>query len=195
MYKVKNYNLFYNALEPYLGYETVKRHYQIYTNYVNRLNELLPNTNYSLEEVIKNIDKFPIKNRDQILYNASAILNHELYFNNLNVNKNKPIGKFKEKIDSQYGDFETFKNEFKKTASYLVGSGYTFLVLNNNELEIINTSNQDNPYLYGLIPIMALDLFEHSYYLDYFSRQEYINIFFSIVDLEEVSSIYEKYTQ
>ena len=110
----------------------------------------------------------------------------------MNIKKNKPIGKLEQKINEQYGNFENFINEFKTEASYVVGSGYTFLVLNENNLEIINTSNQENPYSYNLIPIMALDLWEHAYYLDYFNRQEYINNFFSIVDFEQVNSNYEK---
>ncbi len=192
MYKIKPLNYSFDDLKPYLSEETMKRHYRIYTNYVNKLNELIPNNEENLEDIIKNIDKFPIQDRDKILYNASAILNHEMYFNNMGVNKNKLIGKLKEKVIQQYGSLEQFLEEFKKQASYVVGSGYTFLVLNGDNLEIINTSNQENPYLYGLIPIMALDLWEHAYYLDYFNRQEYIDNFFSIVNFEEVNKNYEK---
>ena len=192
MHKIKPLNYSFDDLSPYLSEETMKRHYRIYTNYVNKLNELIPDNEENLEDIIKNIDKFPIQDRDKILYSASAILNHEMYFNNMGVDKNKLVGKLKEKIVQQYGSIENFIEEFKKQASYVVGSGYTFLVLNNDDLEIINTSNQENPYSYGLIPIMALDLWEHAYYLDYFNRQEYIDNFFSIVNFEEVSKNYEK---
>lgn len=192
MYKIKPLKYSFSDLNPYLSEETMKRHYRIYTNYVNKLNELIPDNNESLEDIIKNIDKFPIQDRDKILYNASAILNHEMYFNNMGVNKNRLGGKLREKIIDEYGSVEDFLTEFKKQASYMTGSGYTFLVLNNDKLEIINTSNQENPYTYGLVPILALDLWEHAYYLDYFNRQEYIDNFFSIVDFEEVNNNYEK---
>lgn len=192
MYKAKPLKYSFNYLEPYLSEETIKKHYRIYLNYVNKLNELIKEDIESLEDIIKNIDRYHIEKRDKILYTASAILNHEMYFNNMDINKNVPIGKLEEKINEQYGSFENFKNEFKIQATYVVGSGYTFLVLNKNNLEIINTSNQENPYLYGLIPIMALDLWEHAYYLDYFNRQEYIDNFFSIADFEEISLQYEK---
>lgn len=192
MHKIKPLNYSFDDLSPYLSEETMKRHYRIYTNYVNKLNELIPDNEENLEDIIKNIDKFPIQDRDKILYSASAILNHEMYFNNMGVDKNKLVGKLKEKIVQQYGSIENFIEEFKKQASYVVGSGYTFLVLNNNDLEIINTSNQENPYSYGLIPIMALDLWEHAYYLDYFNRQEYIDNFFSIVNFEQINNNYEK---
>ena len=102
--------------------------------------------------------------------------------------------KFKEKIIEDFGSVENFKEEFIKNANYLVGSGYTFLVLNKeNKLEIINTSNEDTPYSYGLIPIMNLDLWEHAYFLDYQNNKEdYINNFFSIVDFNKVSQNYEE---
>lgn len=192
MYKAKPLKFSFNALEPYLSEETVQRHYIIYTNYVKRLNDLIENNKYTLEETIKNIDEFPMENRDKILFLSSAILNHELYFENIGLNKSEPVGKLKQKIEQQYGSFEKFKEEFKKQASYVIGSGYTFLILNNNDLEIINTSNQENPYSYDLIPIMNIDLWEHAYYIDYFNRQEYIDNFFSIIDFEEVNNNYEK---
>ena len=182
MYKAKPLKFSFNALEPYLSEETVRRHYIIYTNYVKRLNDLIENNKYTLEETIKNIYEFPMENRDKILFLSSAILNHELYFENIGLNKSEPMGKLKQKIEQQYGSFENFKEEFKKQASYVIGSGYTFLILNNNDLEIINTSNQENPYSYDLIPIMN----------DYFNRQEYIDNFFSIIDFEEVNNNYEK---
>lgn len=192
MYKAKPLKFSFNALEPYLSEETVRRHYIIYTNYVKRLNDLIENNKYTLEETIKNIDEFPMENRDKILFLSSAILNHELYFENIGLNKSEPVGKLNQKIEKQYGSFEKFKEEFKKQASYVIGSGYTFLILNNNDLEIINTSNQENPYSYDLIPIMNIDLWEHAYYIDYFNRQEYIDNFFSIIDFEEVNNNYEK---
>lgn len=192
MYKAKPLKFSFNALEPYLSEETVRRHYIIYINYVKRLNDLIENNKYTLEETIKNIDEFPMENRDKILFLSSAILNHELYFENIGLNKSEPMGKLKQKIEQQYGSFENFKEEFKKQASYVIGSGYTFLILNNNDLEIINTSNQENPYSYDLIPIMNIDLWEHAYYIDYFNRQEYIDNFFSIIDFEEVNNNYEK---
>ena len=71
-----------------------------------------------------------------------------------------------------------------------------FLVLNNNDLEIINLPNQDNPYLYGMVPLIALDMWEHSYYLKYQNNKEqYIKNFFSIIDFNKIEEIYEKEIQ
>ena len=76
----------------------------------------------------------------------------------------------------------------------LKGSGYTYLVLNKNkELQIINMSNEESPYLYDMIPIIALDMYEHAYYLDYQNNKEkYIDSFFHIIDFKKINKLYEK---
>lgn len=195
MYKPLKLNYNDNALEPFLSAYTVNTHYhEHYLKYLNNLNNLLDKYDLNLKDIAKNIDMFPITDRDDILYNVGGVLNHELYFNNMSPLKNtEPKGKLKEAIDDNFGNFENFKQEFIKTANYLVGSGYTFLVLNDNKLEIINLSNQETPYSYNLIPLIALDLWEHAYYLDYQNdRKNYILNFFEIIDFDRVLELYEK---
>ena len=200
MYKsvILPYN--YNDLEPVLNSETINVHYnKHYLGYLEKLNKILNDINYDYrytkEELVSHIEKIPIDVRDDVLYNLGGVLNHELYFYSMSNNKlNVPIGALRKKIIDEYGTIENFKDQFIKTANKLVGSGYTFLVLNNNlKLEIINTPNQETPYLYGLIPIMALDLWEHAYYLVYRNRRgEYIEKFFEIVDYNNINKNYEK---
>lgn len=192
-------NLDYKTLEPYISDKTLTLHYNNhYLKYLNNLNEILKENNYdfkdSKEELFKNIDQFPIGIRDKILFNLGGVVNHELYFNNISMNKkNEPIASIKEAIDEEYGNYEIFKEKFKKSAKNLVGSGYTFLVLNKSKLQIINMSNQESPYMYNMIPIIALDLWEHAYYLDYQNNKDkYIDTFFEIIDFNKVNSIYEK---
>ncbi len=195
MYKPLKLNYNDNALEPFLSAYTVNTHYhEHYLKYLNNLNNLLDKYDLNLADIAKNIDMFPITDRDDILYNVGGVLNHDLYFNNMSPLKNtEPKGKLKEAIDENFGNFENFKQEFIKTANYLVGSGYTFLVLNDNKLEIINLSNQETPYSYNLIPLIALDLWEHAYYLDYQNdRKNYILNFFEIIDFDRVLELYEK---
>lgn len=193
----------YGELEPIIDKKTVDIHYnKHYGKYLDNLNQILISLefdfSYPKEELINHIQEFPLNQRDDILYNVGGVINHELYFNTMTplINQ-KPVGKLKEKIEQTYGNYENFKKEFIKTANFVVGSGYTFLVVNpENELEIINTSNQETPYLYGLTPILALDLWEHAYYLKYQNnRQDYINNFFSIIDFENVNKQYEQATQ
>lgn len=200
MYSIDKLNYSLDALEPVLSRVTIDTHYNKHAmNYLNKLNEVLDSINYdyryTLNELINHIDEFEIKKRDEILYNAGGVLNHQLYFNNMSPNKNiLPVGKLNEAITSEFGSFENFKSEFINKANLMVGSGYTFLVINGNQkLEIINTSNQETPYVYGLTPIMTIDLWEHAYYLDYKNRRaDYINNFFLIVDFNFINKLYEE---
>lgn len=189
----------YDSLKPIIGDETLFIHYnKHYLGYLEKLNNLLKKNNYnyeySKEELVNYIDIFNIADRDDILYNLGGVLNHELYFKILGGNgeaKNEIL----EKINSKYGNFTNFKKEFQKKANELVGSGYTFLVLDkDNDLKIINLSNQDTPYSYSYIPIMAIDLWEHAYYLDYLNnRSTYIEAILNIVNYDEVNKLYKKY--
>jgi len=199
MYLMKPLNYSYDALEPFISSRTIDIHYnKHYKKYLDNLNNLLSkyNYNYSKETLVKNIDIFPIKERGSILFNLGGVLNHELYFDTLG-KRSEIEGKFKEAIIKTFESFENFKKEFIEQTKLLVGSGYTFLVLNKeNNLEIINTPNQDTPISYGLRPIMNIDLWEHAYYLDYQNRKdEYVNNFFSIVDFKKISDNYEKILQ
>ena len=193
-------NLTYSSLEPYISDRTLSIHYNNhYLKYLKNLNDLLIKENYNFkytkEELFDHIDEFNISIRDKILFNLGGVVNHELYFYNIsNLKNNIPIGSIKKEIDKYYGNYETFKKEFKKMALELVGSGYTYLVINKNkELQIINMSNQESPYMYGMIPIIALDLWEHAYYLDYQNNKEkYIDTFFEIIDFNKINNLYEK---
>ena len=96
-------------------------------------------------------------------------------------------------IIKQYGTYDNFKKLFIDTANKLVGSGYTFLVLKDNKFDIINLPNQDNPYSYDMMPLIALDLWEHAYYLTYYNdRLKYINNFFSIINYDYANRLYEE---
>lgn len=190
----------YNSLMPYIDDKTLDLHYNThYNNYVNKLNELLVKNNYdyiySMEELVDRIDMFNLEDRGELLFNLGGSLNHELYFYTMSPNrKNKPIGNLKEEIDKQFGSYEKFREEFRKKALELKGSGYTFLVLNNNKLQIINTSNQDTPLSYGFKPILTLDVWEHAYYLKHNAkRKDYINDWFEIVDYQKAEENYNRY--
>lgn len=197
MYQAKPLKYSYNALEPNISAKTIEVHYnKHYLGYLNKLNNVLNSINYDyrydVKDLIKHIDEFPIDVRDDIVFYAGGVINHELYFDNL---KFTPMeGSLLKAIVKKYGSENQFKEEFIKASNNLVGSGYTFLVVNKqNDLGIINTSNQDSPYLYGMIPIMAIDLWEHSYYLDYLNdRSQYILNFFNVINYHQVNENYEK---
>lgn len=199
MYKPKPLKYEYNALEPSIDSETINIHYnKHYLGYLKRLNDLLKSLNYDFSltprELIQNVDIFPIDKRDDIIFLAGGVINHELYFDGMGSNNNKPSGKILEQINREYGSYGEFKQEFIKNATTLVGSGYTNLVITKKgDLEIINTPNQDSTYLYGLIPILVLDLWEHAYYLKYRNRKDlYIEAFFNIIDFNSLNKRYEE---
>lgn len=199
MYKLKELPYNYDGLEPIISATTVNVHYnKHHQNYLNKLNTILNNIGYdfsdSIEDIIINIDKFPIEYRGDILFNAGGVINHNLYWHSMNKPPKLPSGILLNKINEAYGNYENFKKEFIMTAKKLVGSGYTFLVLDKNkDLKIINTSNQESPYSYGFVPLFTIDLWEHAYYLDYQNRRDdYINNFFSIVNFDTALEIYEK---
>ena len=190
----------YNSLMPYIDDKTLDLHYNThYNNYINKLNELLVKNDYnyiySMEELVDRIDMFNLEDRAEILFNLGGSLNHELYFYTMSPNKNnKPIGNLKKEIDESFGSYDKFKDKFIKKALELKGSGYTFLVLNNNKLQIINTSNQDTPLSYGFKPILTLDVWEHAYYLKHNAkRKDYINDWFEIVDYQKAEENYNRY--
>lgn len=190
----------YSSLEPSISDRTLTIHYNNhYLNYLKNLNNILIQNdykfNYSKEELFNHIDEFEIKERDKILFNLGGVTNHELYFNSMsNKGNNKPIGKIEDEINKEYGSYDNFVKEFKDRALNLTGSGYTFLVINKDKkLQIINMSNQESPYLYNMIPIIALDMWEHAYYLDYQNnKKEYIDAFFKIIDFNKINNLYEK---
>ena len=195
----KKINLDYSSLEPYIDNKTLDIHYnKHYGKYLDNLNKLLNSVDYdykfNLLELVKNINIIPEDIRGEVLYNVGGVLNHELYFDILNTNGKKiPTGKLLDAINKKYGSFNNFVVEFMNNANKLKGSGFTYLVLDKNELEIINLSNQETPYIYGMTPLIALDMWEHSYYLKYQNNKEqYIKNFFSIIDFNKIEEIYEK---
>lgn len=191
-------NLDYNSLEPYIDNKTFMLHYNaIYNSYIDKLNKLLKKNNYkdnySLNELVDKIDMFPLEDRGEILYNLGGILNHKLYFYEMSDKGNNiPYGEILKDINKYFGSYDNFKKEFIKKALNLVGSGYTFLVMDESgKLQIINTSNEDTPYSYGFIPIIVLDLWEHSYYLKYTTNKEaYINNWFNLLDFKKINALY-----
>lgn len=197
MYKFKDLPYDYDALEPYIDTHTLGLHHNKHQrNYLNKLNELLINNNYdfkySLEELSKHINEFPEEDREDITFNLGGLINHNLYFSSMSPNKVLPNELLNKEINNIFGSFELFKFKFKESALAIKGSGYTFLVLDNEKLKIINLSNQDNPYNYDYAPLIALDMWEHAYYINYENKKDiYIDNFFEVVDFTEANKYFQ----
>lgn len=200
MYELLKLPYLFQDLEPFIDTHTMGLHYhKHYQNYLNQLNSLLIKNKYdyrySLEELINHIDEFPMDDQDSILYNLGGVLNHNLYFMSMSpIEKQKPLGKLKEHIDSKYGSYDKFLNEFKNMALKIRGSGYTFLVLKNDgQIAIMNVSNQETPLSFGYIPLFNVDIWEHAYYLNYKNnRSEYFDNFLLVADFTNANQIFNR---
>ena len=199
MYQLTKLSYLFQDLEPYIDTHTIGLHYHKHQqNYLNRLNELLIKNGYDyrypLEELFYHITEFPMEDQKDILYYLGGVLNHNLYFQSMSPKKKRPIGKLLEDLERKYNSLDNFFEEFKKMAMKIKGSGYTFLVIDRfGNLEIINMLNQDMPISFGYVPLFAIDMWEHAYYLNYKNEKEnYIDNFKVISDFSNASNIYHR---
>ncbi|GAM13675.1 superoxide dismutase [Mesobacillus selenatarsenatis] len=187
----------YDALEPHIDKETMNIHHTKHHNtYVTNLNNALEGNeellSKTVEEVVSNLDAVPEAARTAVRNNGGGHANHSLFWQVISPNGGgEPTGELADAINSKFGGFEGFKEEFSKAATTRFGSGWAWLVVNNGELEVTSTPNQDSPLMEGKTPILGLDVWEHAYYLNYQNRRpEYIGAFWNVVNWEEVSNRY-----
>ncbi|PLS15223.1 superoxide dismutase [Bacillus sp. M6-12] len=184
----------YDALEPNIDKETMNIHHTKHHNtYVTNLNNALQGNeellSKTVEEVISNLDAVPESVRTAVRNNGGGHANHTLFWQILSPNGGgEPTGELADAITSKFGSFENFKEEFAKAATTRFGSGWAWLAVNNGELEVTSTPNQDSPLMEGKTPILGLDVWEHAYYLKFQNRRpEYISTFWNVVNWDEVS--------
>ncbi len=170
-----------DALEPYISKNTLEFHYgKHYKTYLDNLNKLVVGTEYeamTLEEIVRQTYGKPDK--QAIFNNAAQSLNHQMFWHALKPNGGgEPKGKLAELINKQFGSYDEFCQQFKTAALSQFGSGWAWLVQDGDKLEIIKTANADTPVAQGKKVITVLDVWEHSYYLDYQNRRgDYIDEF------------------
>lgn len=188
----------YDALEPHIDKETMNIHHTKHHNtYVTNLNNALAGNDEllakSVEEVISNLDAVPEAARTAVRNNGGGHANHSLFWQLLSPNGGgEPKGEVAEAINAKFGNFENFKEEFAKAATTRFGSGWAWLAVNNGEIEVTSTPNQDSPLMEGKTPILGLDVWEHAYYLNYQNRRpEYITNFWNVVNWDEVEKRYQ----
>lgn len=189
----------YDALEKSFDKETMNIHHTKHHNtYVTKLNDAVEGhadlEAKSVEELISNLDVVPENIRTAVRNNGGGHANHSLFWKVLSPNGGgEPTGELADKINEKFGSFEKFKEEFAAAATGRFGSGWAWLVLNNGELEITSTPNQDSPLMEGKQPLVGLDVWEHAYYLKYQNkRPDYIAAFWDVVDWDEVTKNYNE---
>lgn len=189
----------YDALEPTIDKETMNIHHTKHHNtYVTNLNAALEGhddlQSQSVEELVKNLDSVPVDIRQAVRNNGGGHLNHSFFWKTLSPNGGgNPTGELAQAIDSSFGSFDELKAQFEKAAATRFGSGWAWLVLNGDKLEITSTQNQDNPISEGKTPLLGLDVWEHAYYLKYQNkRPEYAKQFWNVVNWEQVEKNYQE---
>ena len=169
-----------DALEPHIDKQTMEIHHDKHHNtYVTKLNSAVEGTDLeskSIEEIVANLDSVPEDIQTAVRNNGGGHLNHSLFWELLTPNSEEK-GTVVDKIKEQWGSLDEFKkNSLTKRTRF--GSGWAWLVVNNGQLEIVTTPNQDNPLTEGKTPILGLDVWEHAYYLKYQNkRPDYISAF------------------
>ncbi|MDX8364220.1 superoxide dismutase SodA [Cytobacillus sp. IB215665] len=187
----------YDALAPHIDKETMTIHHTKHHNaYVTNLNAALEGNeellSKSIEDLMGNLDAVPEAARTAVRNNGGGHANHSLFWTILSPNGGgAPTGELADEINNKFGSFDSFKEAFAKAGATRFGSGWAWLVVNNGELEVTSTPNQDTPLMDGNTPILGLDVWEHAYYLNYQNRRpDYISAFWNVVNWDEVAKLY-----
>jgi len=192
-FQMKGLNYGYNDLEPYMDGQTVETHYgKHHLGYCDKLNDAVKGTpleTMSIEEILKGMD---LKN-SALRNNAGGYYNHNIFWEILGPKAGgRPTGKVAELINKDFGSFDQFKTQFSDAAKGVFGSGWVWLVYQNDgTLKITTSINQDNPLMPNAevkgYPLMNIDVWEHAYYLKYKNeRPKYIENFWQLVDWSKV---------
>ena len=195
-----NYEL--NALEPHIDAKTMEIHHgKHHQAYVTNLNNAIAGTDaekLSIEDICKNISKYPMPVRN----NGGGHYNHSLFWEIMSPKGGgMPTGSLAKAIETDLGGFEKFKTDFSAAGATRFGSGWAWLCVKaDGKLCVCSTPNQDNPLMDIAdckgTPILGMDVWEHAYYLNYQNRRpDYMNAFFNVINWDKVAELFAKATQ
>lgn len=188
----------YDALEPFIDKQTMEIHHtKHHQAYVDKLNKAIENIGgkFDLEESFKTISKADMAIRN----NGGGHYNHSLFWQLMKANheskENKPSGKLAEAINSSFKSFDDFKKEFSEKSTKIFGSGWCWLIIQDGKLKITTTANQDNPLMDVAAekgkPVLALDVWEHAYYLKYQNKRvDYISNWWNVVNWDKAEELF-----
>ena len=187
----------FNALEPHFDARTMEIHHdKHHAGYVSKLNAALEGhddlASHSVEDLMRNLNSVPEGVRTAVRNNGGGHANHSLFWTILSPNGGgNPSGELGEAINAKFGSYDAFKEEFANAAATRFGSGWAWLCVDDGQLHVESTPNQDTPLSEGHTPILGLDVWEHAYYLHYQNRRpDYIGAFWNVVNWDEVSKRY-----
>jgi superoxide dismutase, Fe-Mn family len=186
----------YAALEPHIDEQTMTLHHDKHHQaYVDKVNAALEGTEHDgkpIEQVIANLDAIPEDKRAAVRNNGGGHINHTLFWESMSPDGGgAPDGELGSAIDSAFGSFDAFKEEFEQAGVNRFGSGWAWLVVDGGSLKVTSSANQDNPISDGQTPLLGNDVWEHAYYLKYQNRRpEYLKAWWNTVDWSKVAERY-----
>jgi superoxide dismutase, Fe-Mn family len=196
-YEVPDLPYGYDALEPHIDEATMRVHHDKHHQaYVDKANAALEGTEWAdkdVVEVLENLDALPGDKQGPVRNNAGGHANHTFFWVSMSPDGGgTPEGALAEAIDSAFGGFDAFKEEFKNAGIGQFGSGWAWLVHDGSGLEVTSTANQDSPVSSGQTPLLGVDVWEHAYYLKYQNkRPDYLDAFWNVVDWGKVAERFE----
>jgi Fe-Mn family superoxide dismutase len=186
----------YDALEPHIDARTMEihhtKHHQAYVNNVNAAIQGKPDLEKkSVEDLIRSLASIPEDIRMTVRNNGGGHANHSLFWQLMGPGKGgDPTGDVAAAINSSFGSFAKFKEEFAKAAASRFGSGWAWVIVEGGKLVITSTPNQDTPVMDGKKPILGLDVWEHAYYLKYQNRRpDYVAAWWNVVNWDKVNDL------
>lgn len=191
----------YNALEPYIDTLTMEihhdRHHAAFVANLNRAVADYPDVaTMSVDDMLKNLNAIPEKVRTTVRNNGGGHINHSLFWEMLSPEGGKPSGDLANAINSTFGSYDKFKENFTTAALGIFGSGWAWLVISpNRQLTIVTTPNQDAPVIQGLQPLLGIDMWEHAFYLKHQNRRaDYVAAFYHVANWDFVSKRYKRFS-
>ena len=186
-----------DALAPSIDAQTMEIHHdKHHAGYVSKLNAALEGTSglaeMPVEDLMRNLSKVPADKQTAVRNNGGGHANHSLFWTVMKPGGGgEPTGELKSAIDSAFGSYAAFKEQFEDAAKTRFGSGWAWLTVDGGSLKVESTPNQDTPLMEGRTPILGLDVWEHAYYLNYQNkRPDYVSAFWNVVNWNEVASRY-----
>jgi Fe-Mn family superoxide dismutase len=190
----------FDALEPHIDARTMEIHHDRHHQaYVNNLNKALEGqealSKKTIEQIVRHLEDVPENIRPAVRNNGGGHYNHSLFWQMMKKGGGgEPKGTLAKALERKFGNFAGFKEEFSATAMKVFGSGWAWLMLDDKELKIASTPNQDTPLSQGRQALLGLDVWEHAYYLKYQNkRADYVGAFLNVVNWDFVGERFEKY--
>lgn len=181
----------YDALEPHIDAKTMEVHYsKHHQTYCDNINKALAGTPWAekpIEDVLTHLSDLPADKQTAVRNHGGGYFNHTLFWSFLGGNARQPSAEVQAALTQSFGGVAPFQEKFEAAALGQFGSGWAWLVLAGGTLEVMQTANQDSPVTAGKVPLLAIDVWEHAYYLKYQNRRaEYVKAFWNVANWEEV---------